>query len=40
MASSAFQTAFLIGPDRRLRAVRIPIDGLADAVAEELKKTP
>ncbi len=32
--------AFLIGPDRRLRAVRIPIDKLGDAVAEALKKTP
>jgi hypothetical protein len=32
--------AFLISPDRRLRAVRIPIDKIGDVVAEALKKTP
>jgi hypothetical protein len=31
--------AFLIGPDRRLLAVRIPIDKLGEVVAEALKKT-
>ena len=31
--------AFLIGPDRKLRAVRIPVDKLGDVVAEELKET-
>jgi hypothetical protein len=32
--------AFLIGPDRRLRAVRIPVDTLGGVVAEALKTAP
>ncbi len=31
--------AFLIGPDRRLRAVKIPVDKMGEVVAEALKKT-
>ncbi len=32
--------AFLIGPDRRLRAVHIPVDKLGEVVAEALKEAP
>lgn len=32
--------AFLIGPDRKIRAVRIPVEKLSDVVAEALKGTP